>query len=40
MWVDYICEIKGETKERLQERYLINKFTKTQHCNKTVQIFS
>ena len=25
MWIDSICEIKGETKQR---RYLINKFTK------------
>lgn len=28
MWIEYICEIKGETKQRLQGRYLINKFTK------------
>ena len=38
MWIDSICEIKGETKQRRylplltlqtkQRRYLINKFTK------------
>ena len=28
MWIDSICEIKGETKQRQQRRYLINKFTK------------
>lgn len=28
MSVDYICEIKGETKQMLQGRYLINAVTK------------
>ena len=28
MWIDPICEIKGETKQRRQKRYWINKFTK------------